>query len=78
MCIFSPQELKSKLTSLKIMRWESLWVTQRSWDQQWLWRGTRLVYLYPFLRFGITLMEKEMATHSSTLAWESPMDGEAW
>ena len=23
-------------------------------------------------------MEKEMATHSSTLAWENPMDGEAW
>ena len=24
------------------------------------------------------LLEKEMATHSSTLAWENPMDGEAW
>ena len=23
-------------------------------------------------------LEKEMATHSSTLAWENPMDGEAW
>ena len=23
-------------------------------------------------------MEKEMATHSSTLAWVDPMDGEAW
>ena len=24
------------------------------------------------------LLEKEMATHSSTLAWKNPMDGEAW
>ena len=24
------------------------------------------------------LLEKEMATHSSTPAWENPMDGEAW
>ena len=23
-------------------------------------------------------LEKEMATHSSTLAWENPMDGGAW
>ena len=23
-------------------------------------------------------LEKEMATHSSTLAWKSPMDGGAW
>ena len=23
-------------------------------------------------------LEKEMAIHSGTLAWESPMDGEAW
>ena len=23
-------------------------------------------------------LEKEMATHSSTLAWKNPMDGEAW
>ena len=24
------------------------------------------------------LLEKEMATHSSTLAWKNPMDGGAW
>ena len=23
-------------------------------------------------------LEKEMATHSSTLAWKNPMDGGAW
>ena len=23
-------------------------------------------------------LEKEMETHSSTFAWENPMDGEAW
>ena len=23
-------------------------------------------------------LEKEMATHSSTLAWKNAMDGEAW
>ena len=23
-------------------------------------------------------LEKEMATHSSILAWKNPMDGEAW
>ena len=23
-------------------------------------------------------LEKEMATHSRTLAWKNPMDGEAW
>ena len=23
-------------------------------------------------------LEKEMATHSGTLAWKNPMDGEAW
>ena len=23
-------------------------------------------------------LEKEMATHSSTLAWKNPRDGEAW
>ena len=23
-------------------------------------------------------LEKEKTTHSSTLAWENPMDGEAW
>ena len=26
----------------------------------------------------IPLMEKAMATHSSTLAWKNPMDGGAW
>ena len=24
------------------------------------------------------MLEKEMATHSSILAWENPMDGGAW
>ena len=24
------------------------------------------------------LLEKEMATHSSTLAWKNPMNGVAW
>ena len=24
------------------------------------------------------LLEKEVATHSSTLAWKNPMDGGAW
>ena len=24
------------------------------------------------------LLEKEIATHSSILAWKNPMDGEAW
>ena len=30
------------------------------------------------LTFHFHALEKEMATHSSTLAWKNPMDGGAW
>ena len=36
-------------------------------------RETRIQYLGQE-----DLLEKEMATHSSILAWKSPMDREAW
>ena len=30
------------------------------------------------LTFHFHALEKEMATHSSVLAWKNPRDGEAW
>ena len=31
-----------------------------------------------FTLFYILILEKAMATHSSTLAWKNPMDGGVW
>ena len=37
-----------------------------------MFRGREIETLY------IHVLQKEMATHSSTLAWKNPMDGGAW
>ena len=50
-----------------------------AWVWAWLGSGRGLALGQPWSGrdFGLSV-EKETATHSSTLAWENPMDREAW
>ena len=36
------------------------------------------VYVYVYIYTYTIILEKEMAAHSNTLAWENPMDRGAW
>ena len=36
------------------------------------------MYIYIYIYTYTIILEKEMAAHSNTLAWENPMDRGAW